>query len=76
MINAIDQMKASTQKKLDVRPLDLDLSSLRNVDAAAQAFMKAESRLDILINNAGVCFSLLAPDPEFSLVILLSLRHR
>ena len=58
IINAIDQMKSFTRKDLDLRPLDLDLSSLHSVKEAAQAFMKAESRLHILINNAGVCILL------------------
>ena len=57
IMNAIDQMKASTtRKELDLRTLDLDLGSLRSVDTAARTFMKAESRLDILINNAGVSY--------------------
>ena len=59
IINAIAQMKDSTRKTLDLESLDLDLGSLRSVDSAAKAFMKAESRLDILINNAGVCAPLL-----------------
>ena len=51
---AIGKMKGSTQKQLDLRSLDLDLSSLSSVKAAADRFIGAESRLDVLINNAGV----------------------
>lgn len=54
IVDAIAQMKSSTQRNLDLEALDLDLSSLRSVESAAKAFMRAEARLDILINNAGV----------------------
>ena len=37
-----------------VKFLELDLSSLASVKAAARAFLKENSRLDILMNNAGV----------------------
>ena len=52
---AISRMRSATKKPLDLRPLDLDLQSLKSVVEAAQKFMKEESRLDVLINNAGVC---------------------
>ena len=52
--SSISRMKSSTQASLDLNPLDLDLQSLRSVDEAAKRFMKLESRLDILINNAGI----------------------
>ncbi|KAF8918202.1 NAD-binding protein [Mucidula mucida] len=40
--------------------IDLDLASLRSVKAAAETFQKLESKLDVLINNAGV----MIPDPQ------------
>lgn len=55
IINAIAQMKESARKELDLESLSLDLGSLNSVDSAVKSFIKAESRLDILINNAGVC---------------------
>lgn len=51
--DAISKMR--TQKGVqDVRFLKLDLQDLQGVKAAAAEFMEKESRLDILINNAGV----------------------
>jgi NAD(P)-dependent dehydrogenase (short-subunit alcohol dehydrogenase family) len=52
---AIEQMgQSSDGKKLDLHFLQLDLQDLRSVRAAASIFAQQESRLDILINNAGV----------------------
>ena len=52
---AIQQMTQSVDgKKLDLRFLKLDLQDLKSVKATAEHFMMLESRLDILINNAGV----------------------
>ncbi|KAI3172904.1 hypothetical protein DTO046C5_3251 [Penicillium roqueforti] len=52
---AIRQMSQSNvTKQLDLRFLQLDLQDLKSVRAAALRFMTEESRLDILINNAGV----------------------
>lgn len=51
---AIEQMKASSNNPLDLRMIEMDLQSLRSVIDGAEAFTKQESRLDILINNAGV----------------------
>ncbi|KAH8901264.1 NAD(P)-binding protein [Thozetella sp. PMI_491] len=52
---AIRQMEQSSGgKKLDLRFLQLDLQNLGAVKAAATGFAQQESRLDILINNAGV----------------------
>ena len=48
-------MKASRKEKLDLHALDLDLQSLQSVKNAAETFTRKEERLDILINNAGVC---------------------
>lgn len=41
--------------QLDLRFLRLDLQNLGSVKAAAAAFKEREQRLDVLINNAGVC---------------------
>ncbi|KIW19455.1 hypothetical protein PV08_00027 [Exophiala spinifera] len=50
---AITKMK-QTNPGLDVRFLKLDLQDLQSVKAATSEFMQRESRLDILINNAGI----------------------
>jgi len=52
---AIAQMKASRKEDLDVHFLEMDLQNLQSVKDTADQFMKTETRLDILINNAGVC---------------------
>jgi len=52
---AISTMKKSTpDKKLDLHFVEADLQSLASVKEAAQKFKAAESRLDIMVNNAGV----------------------
>lgn len=51
---AMEQMKASSSKPLDLRTLKIDLQSLKSVKEGAELFMRQESRLDLLINNAGV----------------------
>ena len=52
---AISSMKQSSpDKELHLRFLQVDLQSLSSVNEAAQKFKAAESRLDLLINNAGV----------------------
>lgn len=51
---AIQRMRSETALNLDLRFLQLDLNDLRSVSAAAHAFCRQESRLDLLINNAGV----------------------
>lgn len=43
-------------QSLDLHFLQVDLMDLKSVKAAAEHFKTQESRLDILINNAGVCF--------------------
>lgn len=50
---AISKMK-QTNPSLDIRFLKLDLQDLQGVKVTASEFMRRESRLDILINNAGV----------------------
>lgn len=37
----------------DVLYMQLDLASLKSVHCFSQTFLKTESRLDLLINNAG-----------------------
>lgn len=61
-------MKGSRQESLDLHALDLDLQSLQSVKDAADLFMTKESRLDILINNAGVS-SILSPSRRQLFVI-------
>lgn len=52
---AIREMRESVGgKSLDLHFLQVDLQDLRSVKAAAASFMQRESRLDIIINNAGV----------------------
>ena len=63
---AIEQMKASSAKPLGLHMLEMDLQSLDSVMKGAEAFMRQESRLDLLINNAGVrhCRLLSQPPPR------------
>lgn len=51
---AIEQMQESGARSLDLHMLRMDLQSLRSVKEGAESFMRQESRLDLLINNAGV----------------------
>ncbi|KAL8626217.1 hypothetical protein Q9189_008104 [Teloschistes chrysophthalmus] len=51
---AISRMKAATPTELDLHPLIMDLQNLKSVKEAGDTFMEKESRLDILINNAGI----------------------
>lgn len=61
---AIDEMKrAAGQQTLDLHFLHIDLKDLKSVKASAAAFKAKEQRLDILINNAGVCLP-----PSYSLL--------
>lgn len=50
----MEQMTASSSKPLDLHMLEMDLQNLGNVKTVAEGFMRKESRLDLLINNAGV----------------------
>jgi NAD(P)-dependent dehydrogenase (short-subunit alcohol dehydrogenase family) len=53
--SAIQQMRESAPaRNLDLRVLQLDMMDLASVKAAATRFASEETRLDILINNAGV----------------------
>lgn len=52
---AIQQMNQSSGgKTLDLHFLQMELQDLRSVKAAAKTFAQRESRLHILMNNAGV----------------------
>lgn len=51
---AIAQMKASHKEDLDLHFLEMDLQNLQSVKDAAKTFMTKETRLNILINNAGI----------------------
>ncbi|KAF8442815.1 hypothetical protein L210DRAFT_3445398 [Boletus edulis BED1] len=50
--NAIHELKTSTGNEAVF--LKLDLGNLESVKAAAEEFLSKETRLDVLINNAGV----------------------
>jgi len=50
---AIEEIKQETGSS-DVVYMQLDLASLQNIRNFAQTFLKTESRLDLLINNAGL----------------------
>ena len=52
--SAVEQMRLSSENPLDLVTLVMDLQSLQSVKDGAEAFMRQETRLDILINNAGV----------------------
>ncbi|OGM49141.1 short-chain dehydrogenase reductase [Aspergillus bombycis] len=51
---AIAALKQHNPKCTNIRFLQLDLASFESVKAAAADFLRQESRLDILINNAGI----------------------
>ncbi|KIJ51185.1 hypothetical protein M422DRAFT_157943 [Sphaerobolus stellatus SS14] len=54
-ISAIEEMKQeSGGKSLDLHPFVVELSDLKAVKAATDNFLQKETRLDILINNAGL----------------------
>ncbi len=48
---AADALK---REKIDARPIQLDVTDQRSIDAAAASIKRDFGRLDILINNAGV----------------------
>ncbi|KAL2204067.1 NAD(P)-binding protein [Sarocladium strictum] len=45
---------SDSTSNLDLHPLRMNLEDLKSVKSAAEEFMRLESRLDILINNAGI----------------------
>jgi len=52
------------QKGHDVRVLEIDVASDASVEAAATRVLQEDGRLDVLVNNAGVLGSMLAPSEE------------
>jgi NAD(P)-dependent dehydrogenase (short-subunit alcohol dehydrogenase family) len=50
---AADRIKAATGND-NVVAMELDLSLMKSVRKFAECFLQQETRLDILINNAGV----------------------
>ncbi|KAK5175743.1 short-chain alcohol dehydrogenase [Saxophila tyrrhenica] len=54
---AIDDIKTAFPKSQGrLEPMLLDLSDLRTIKPAVDAFLAKEDRLDVLVNNAGVMF--------------------
>lgn len=51
--NAIAEIKKEVPEA-NIKFLELDLASLESVKKAAESFTASESRLDVLLNNAGV----------------------
>ncbi|KAI9934853.1 hypothetical protein ASPWEDRAFT_656889 [Aspergillus wentii DTO 134E9] len=51
---AISELKHANPKLTNIHFLQLDLASFESIKAAAADFLSRESRLDILINNAGI----------------------
>lgn len=51
---AISDLKQLNPKFTNIKYLQLDLASFDSVKTAAAEFLRQESRLDILINNAGI----------------------
>ncbi len=55
-IDAIEESsKGSTSKPGVIKFIRLDLADLSTIPASVAAFRSAETRLDVLFNNAGVC---------------------
>ncbi|KAF2131081.1 oxidoreductase-like protein [Dothidotthia symphoricarpi CBS 119687] len=52
--SAIKDIRASVPNACEIEHLQLDLTSFSSIAEAAAVFQKQESRLDLLINNAGV----------------------
>jgi NAD(P)-dependent dehydrogenase (short-subunit alcohol dehydrogenase family) len=48
------RLNSDAARSLDLHALQMNLEALQSVKSAAEDFMRRESRLDILINNAGV----------------------
>lgn len=52
--------EASQSSKGSVQFLSLDLSDFATIKPAVELFTAKEQRLDVLVNNAGVCLTLLS----------------
>ena len=52
--SAIKEIRAAVPQCCDIVHLPLDLTSFSSIAEAAATFTRAESRLDIMINNAGI----------------------
>ncbi|OAK98249.1 oxidoreductase-like protein [Phaeosphaeriaceae sp. SRC1lsM3a] len=52
--DAISSVKSAVPSSCEIIHLPLDLTSFSSIASAASTFTAAESRLDILINNAGI----------------------
>lgn len=52
--DAIKEIKAAVPNACDIVWLPLDLTSFDSINQAAKTFLGKESRLDILMNNAGI----------------------
>lgn len=52
--SAIKDIRAEVPNACDIEHLQLDLTSFSSIADAAATFTKQESRLDLLINNAGI----------------------
>jgi NAD(P)-dependent dehydrogenase (short-subunit alcohol dehydrogenase family) len=46
--------KLKSEDGLDVKFVQLDITDIKSVEAAAATIEKAEGKLDVLINNAGI----------------------
>ncbi|KAG7127945.1 Short-chain dehydrogenase/reductase like protein [Verticillium longisporum] len=53
---AIRKLK-ETVTNTDLRFLHMDLTSFQSVKSAVESFQESESRLDLLVNNAGIVFA-------------------
>ncbi|KAF9871374.1 hypothetical protein CkaCkLH20_11021 [Colletotrichum karsti] len=51
---AIKQLRESNPEAAPIEFLKLDLASFASIKEAAKTFLRSESRLDILMNNAGI----------------------
>lgn len=54
--------QSSSKAELDLIFLQADLDSLHSVKEATEKFESKESKMHILVNNAGVCIDVLPQD--------------
>jgi len=71
---AVEEITSKTGNK-DVVFMQLDLASFASVNEFSEAFLKAESRLDILINNAGMISQNAAQHNEDGIELTLAINH-